>query len=216
MRTLTCATHPPERTDDPQVAGLAAPARGAGVVARAADGKLAKGAVGSEPVNSVIKPINGDPYIAMLETPVTSAPIVASFLSNLPAYKTAISPLLRGVEIGLVHGFLVVGPFIKLGPLRASAEADLAGSLAGAGLVVILTVCLTIYGAATFQTDGMEVGVKTLSGRSIEKDPLQSKDGWTDFTSGFLIGGLSGAGWAYVCTQILPFYASLSDQNLLG
>lgn len=28
------------------------------------------------------------------------------------------SPLLRGVEIGLAHGFLLVGPFIKLGPLR--------------------------------------------------------------------------------------------------
>lgn len=28
------------------------------------------------------------------------------------------SPLLRGVEIGLAHGFLLVGPFIKYGPLR--------------------------------------------------------------------------------------------------
>lgn len=62
----------------------------------------------------VIQPMNGDPFIGMLETPVTSAPIVASFLSNLPAYRTGVAPLLRGVEIGLTHGFFVAGPFIKV------------------------------------------------------------------------------------------------------
>merc|ERR1712202_16824 len=67
----------------------------------------------------VIQPLNGDPFIGMLETPVTSAPIVARYLSNLPAYRTGVSPLLRGVEIGLAHGFFLPGPFIKLGPLRA-------------------------------------------------------------------------------------------------
>lgn len=62
----------------------------------------------------VIQPINGDPFVGSFETPVTSAPIVASFLSALPAYRTGVAPLLRGVEIGLTHGFLVVGPFIKV------------------------------------------------------------------------------------------------------
>lgn len=52
--------------------------------------------------------MNGDPFIGMLETPVTSSPIVAGYLSNLPAYRTQVSPLLRGVEIGLAHGFLLV------------------------------------------------------------------------------------------------------------
>ena len=50
----------------------------------------------------------------MLETPVTSAPIVAAYLSALPAYRTGVAPLLRGVEIGLAHGFLLTGPFIKV------------------------------------------------------------------------------------------------------
>jgi len=70
-----------------------------------------------ESKNQVIKPINGDPFIGMVETPVTSAPIVANFLSNLPAYRTGVAPVLRGVEIGLTHGFFITGPFIKLGPL---------------------------------------------------------------------------------------------------
>ena len=57
----------------------------------------------------VVQPINGDPFIGMLETPVTSSPLVANFLSNLPAYRTGVSPLLRGVEVGLAHGLLLTG-----------------------------------------------------------------------------------------------------------
>lgn len=74
---------------------------------------------------AAVAPINGDPFIGMLETPVTSAPLVATYLSNLPAYRTKVSPTLRGVEIGLAHGFLLAGPFIKLGPLRNTGEAPL-------------------------------------------------------------------------------------------
>jgi hypothetical protein len=67
---------------------------------------------------SVIQPLNGDPFVSMLETPVTSSPLVVSYLSNLPAYRTGVSPLLRGVEIGLAHGFFLPGPFIKVGAWR--------------------------------------------------------------------------------------------------
>lgn len=72
----------------------------------------------------------------MLETPVTSSPLVASFLSNLPAYRTGVSPLFRGVEVGLAHGFFLPGPFIKLGPLRyVDAVAEKSGCLSAAGTV---------------------------------------------------------------------------------
>ena len=72
---------------------------------------------------------------------------------------------------GKVHA----GPFIKLGPLRnvGAGVAERAGCLSGAGLVVILSVALTIYGAAAFQVDQVPMGVKTLSGRELQKDPLQ-------------------------------------------
>ena len=154
----------------------------------------------------MIKPINGDPFIGMLETPVTSAPIVANFLSNLPAYRTCVSPLTRGVEVGLAHGFFLTGPFIKLGPLRGTDAAELAGCLSGAGLVIILTACLSIYGATAFQRDEI-IGVKTLSGRDISRYPVQSEDGWAKFTSGWLVGGLSGVAWSYFLTQVLPYYS---------
>eukprot|EP01024_Parvocaulis_polyphysoides_P013601 TRINITY_DN1532_c0_g1_i2.p1 TRINITY_DN1532_c0_g1~~TRINITY_DN1532_c0_g1_i2.p1 ORF type:complete len:197 (-),score=31.86 TRINITY_DN1532_c0_g1_i2:296-886(-) len=156
----------------------------------------------------VVQALNGDPYIGMLETPVTSAPIVAGFLSNLPAYRTGVAPILRGVEIGLAHGFLVTGPFIKLGPLRNEVgQAEVVGCLSGAGLVLILTACLAMYGTVSFQVEGPKMGVKTLSGREVARDPLQASEGWSSFTAGWLVGGLSGVAWAYICSQILPFYS---------
>lgn len=35
---------------------------------------------------------------------------------------------------------------------------------------------------------------------------LQTGPGWEGFTAGFLMGGEAGVAWAYVCTQILPYY----------
>merc|ERR1712070_707569 len=152
----------------------------------------------------VIQPLNGDPFIGMLETPVTSAPIVANYLSSLPAYRTGVEPLLRGVEVGLAHGFFLPGPFIKLGPLRAiEGVAEIAGCLSAAGLVIILTACLSIYGEARFQRNEI-ITPKTLSGRNIPVDEWQTATCWGEFTSGWLVGGLSGVLYCYICTQIFP------------
>lgn len=72
--------------------------------------------------------------------------------------STGVSPLLRGVEIGLAHGFLLVGPFIKLGPLRnVENVAEIVGCINGAATVLILTLCLAAYGAVTFQGEGPQV-----------------------------------------------------------
>ena len=158
-------------------------------------------------LEQVVKPLNGDPFVGMLETPVTSSPIVANYLSNLPAYRIAVSPLLRGVEIGLAHGFFIVGPFIKFGPLRNSEAAEVAGCLSGAGLILILTACLTMYGVAQFQGDEKPLKNKTLTGRTIISDPAKTPEGWSKFSAGFLFGGLSGVAWAYIMTQTLPFYS---------
>ncbi|GLT77736.1 hypothetical protein SLA2020_492960 [Shorea laevis] len=133
-----------------------------------------------KPTYQVIQPINGDPFIGSLETPITSSPLIAWYLSNLPAYRTAVSPLLRGVEVGLAHGFLLVGPFVKTGPLRntpVAGEPSTAPSL-------------------------------TLTGRKKEPDELQTADGWAKFTGGFFFGGISGVIWAYFLLYVLdlPYY----------
>ncbi|KAF7805271.1 Photosystem I reaction center subunit XI, chloroplastic [Senna tora] len=161
------------------------------------------------PTFQVIQPINGDPFIGSLETPVTSSPLIAWYLSNLPAYRTAVSPLLRGVEVGLAHGFLLVGPFVKAGPLRNTPYAGGAGSLAAAGLVVILSICLTIYGIASFKEGDPSIAPSlTLTGRKKQPDQLQTADGWAKFTGGFFFGGISGVTWAYFLLYVLdlPYY----------
>ncbi|KAJ8427039.1 hypothetical protein Cgig2_032867 [Carnegiea gigantea] len=157
----------------------------------------------------VIQPLNGDPFIGGLETPVTSSPLIAWYLSNLPAYRTAVNPLLRGVEVGLAHGFLLVGPFVKTGPLRNTEYAGAAGSLAAGGLVVILSICLTIYGIASFQEGEPATAPSlTLTGRRKKPDELQTADGWAKFTGGFFFGGVSGVIWAYFLLYVLdlPYY----------
>lgn len=176
------------------------------VVVRAADEKKAQ----------VIQPLNGDPFIGMLETPVTSSPLVAGFLAGLPANRRSVSPVLRGVEIGLAHGYLLLGPFLALGPLRDTPSASTAGVLSSWGLVAILAACLSIYGKVTYQGDDVMLGKKTLTGRDLPTDALYTAEGWEKFTSGFLVGGFSGVLFAYITTansvfETVSFYAK---QNL--
>lgn len=162
-----------------------------------------------QPTYQVIQPINGDPFIGSLETPVTSSPLIAWYLSNLPAYRTAVSPLLRGVEVGLAHGFLLVGPFVKTGPLRNAEIAGQAGSLAAGGLIVILSIALSMYGIASFnEGEPSTAPALTLTGRKKEPDQLQTAEGWAKFSGGFFFGGISGVIWAYYLLYVLdlPYY----------
>ena len=140
-----------------------------------------------------IKPYNDDPFVGHLATPITSSAITKTILGNLPAYRTGLTPLIRGLEIGLAHGYFLIGPFTKLGPLRNSEVALLAGFLSALGLILIATLGLTIYGYATFQDDD-------------SKSELQSKKGLEQFKSGFLIGAFGGNSFAYICLLSIPTF----------
>ncbi len=138
-----------------------------------------------------IKPYNNDPFVGHLSTPITTSAATKAFLGNLPVYRTELSPLFRGLEVGMAHGYLLVGPFDKLGPLRNSEIALLSGFLSAVGLIIILALCLTIYGKVSFQN---------LTERTVNltnKD-LFTQEGWSQFTSGFLIGAFGGASFAYL------------------
>ncbi|CAM9104971.1 unnamed protein product [Chrysoparadoxa australica] len=136
-----------------------------------------------------IKPYNDDPFVGHLSTPVTTSAATKAFLGNLPAYRTGLSPLLRGLEVGMAHGYLLVGPFEKLGPLRNSEIALLTAFLSTIGLVTILTLCLSIYGKVSFPQP---------TSTNLAKNNLLNKEGWQQFTSGFLVGSYGGAGFAYL------------------
>ncbi|ASN78696.1 photosystem I subunit XI (chloroplast) [Porphyra umbilicalis] len=138
-----------------------------------------------------IKPYNDDPFVGNLSTPVSTSSFSKGLLGNLPAYRRGLSPLLRGLEIGMAHGYFLIGPFDKLGPLRGTDVALLAGFLSSVGLIIILTTCLSMYGNVSFT-------------RSDSKDPLQTAEGWGQFTAGFLVGAVGGSGFAYLLLANIP------------
>ena len=141
-----------------------------------------------------IKPYNDDPFVGHLATPITSSAVTRAILQNLPAYRFGLTPLLRGLEIGLAHGYFLIGPFAKLGPLRNSDIGLLAGFLSTVGLILILTLGLTIYGAASFGQD-------TSSGNE-----LQTKKSWDQFKGGFFVGACGSAGFAFICLSSIPTF----------
>jgi photosystem I subunit 11 len=139
----------------------------------------------------VVAPFQNDPFVGHLSTPITTSNFTKSYLSFLPAYRTGLSPLLRGISIGFIHGYFLFGPFVKTGPLRNSEVADFVGLVATISLILILTTGLLIYGAVRFSESENDEGTKKGG-----VDFLNSK-GWSRFTSGFIIGGFGGASIAY-------------------
>ena len=145
----------------------------------------------------VVSSFEGDPFVGHLSTPITTSTLTKTYLSLLPAYKVGLSPLLRGINIGFVHGYFLLGPFVKLGPLRDSQVANFVGFVSTISLIIILTTCLLIYGFVTF-SDKNTKPTNTLV------DILSSK-GWNQFTSGFIVGGFGGASIAYVLLKFITF-----------
>ena len=145
-------------------------------------------------MSDFIKPYNNDPFVGNLSTPVTTSTATKLYLGNLPIYRKGLSPLLRGLEIGMAHGYFLIGPFYILGPLRNSENALLVGLVSAIALIIILTFGLTIYGLASFQDGGKAEG-------------LESSKGWRKFTSGFFIGGFGGAVVAYTLLNNISFFA---------
>jgi len=93
----------------------------------------------------------------------------------------------------MTHGYFLVGPFYKLGPLRNSDVALLSGFFSSLGLVIIMSACLAIYGVVSFE-------------ESEASDQLQSSKGWKQFTSGWLVGAIGGASFAFMLLSNVPMF----------
>ena len=143
----------------------------------------------------VVSTFQNDPFVGHLSTPITNSNLTKSYLGVLPAYKIGLSPLLRGINIGFVHGYLLLGPFVKLGPLRNSEVANFVGFLSTISLIIILTTCLLIYGYVTFSEK---------KEKATPIDFLNTK-GWGQFTSGFIVGGFGGTSIAYILLKFINF-----------
>jgi photosystem I subunit XI len=129
----------------------------------------------------LIKPYNGDPFTGHLSTPISDSGFTRAFIGNLPAYRKGLSPILRGLEVGMAHGYFLIGPWVKLGPLRDSDSAALGGLISGIALIMLATACLSAYGIVSFQKENAKA------------DTLHTAEGWSQFTAGFFVGATGGA-----------------------
>ena len=141
--------------------------------------------------NQVVKPYNDDPFTGHLSTPISDSAFTRAFIGNLPAYRKGLSPILRGLEVGMAHGYFLMGPWTLLGPLRDS-EYQYVGSLINVlALILVATSALSSYGLVSFQ------------GEQGTSDSLQTADGWSQFSAGFFIGGMGGAFVAFFLLENL-------------
>ncbi|MEL7503801.1 MAG: photosystem I reaction center subunit XI [Cyanobacteria bacterium J06554_6] len=136
-----------------------------------------------------------DPQVGHLATPISASAVSRTYIQNLPAYREGLSTFSRGLEIGVAHGYWFYGPFALLGPLRNSGIAAEAGVISAVAFVFILTVAMSIYGISN-----PKAPTSTVTNPNPPAE-LGTKEGWNNLASGFLIGGCSGAFFAFLLNQ---------------
>lgn len=84
---------------------------------------------------------------------------------------------------------------------------NLIGLLAAGSLIVILTIGFSIYGSTSFEKR-LETLPRPALVATVPNVPesLQSVDDWSQFTTGFLIGGIGGAIFAYLLLNSLNVF----------
>ncbi|HCF30548.1 MAG TPA: photosystem I reaction center protein subunit XI, partial [Cyanobacteria bacterium UBA11049] len=117
-------------------------------------------------------------------------------INNLPAYRAGLSPQRRGLEIGMAHGYILFGPFAYTSQFRNSSVSDTVGLIEAVILIVILTLCLSLYSSV-----GVPKPISTVTTPN-PPEALSHSEGWSEFAGSFLIGGIGGAAFAYIVLQI--------------
>lgn len=146
-------------------------------------------------MTDVVKPAD-DPQIGNLATPINSSPFTKALINNLPAYRAGLSPQRRGLEIGMAHGYLLYGPFAVTSQFRNTPVSDVVGLIEAVILVVILTVCLSLYAGSK-----PKAPISTVTNPN-PPSSLETSEGWSEFAGSFLIGGIGGAAFAYIVYEI--------------
>lgn len=147
--------------------------------------------------NSEVVKAAGDPQVGNLATPINSSDFTRAFINNLPAYRANLSPQRRGLEIGMAHGYLLFGPFAFTSQFRNTGISDVVGLIEAVILVVILTICLSLYGGSQPK--------KPISTVTTPNPPssLATSEGWSEFAGSFLVGGIGGAAFAYIIYEVV-------------
>ncbi|MEO0406446.1 MAG: photosystem I reaction center subunit XI [Cyanobacteria bacterium P01_A01_bin.135] len=142
-----------------------------------------------EVVNPAASPMNGN-----LATPVNASQFSTTLIGNLSAYRDGLSVTRRGLEVGIAHGLIIYTPFAKLGPLRDTGIANVAGLFSSIGLTAILTATLLLYAASNPPAPS-----KTITTPN-PPQALATRQGWQEYAKGFGTGSLIGV--AIACTLV--------------
>jgi photosystem II CP43 chlorophyll apoprotein len=147
-------------------------------------------------------------YEGVLATPVNSLNYHRNFLMGLPIYRSGLTPLRRGLEIGMAHGYWLLGPFLKLGPMRDMPQAELAGIGSAIGLVVIGALLLSVYGVASYGSSRLEPEATSVTLDTMRlPENMRSNSAWQAFALSFLVGGIGGVVFADSLLNNLPIFA---------
>jgi photosystem I subunit 11 len=131
------------------------------------------------------EPFAGD----QVQTPVTSGRFAVQFLAALAFYREGLKPWQRGLEIGMAHGYFLIGPFVSLGPLRNTPEAATVGLLCGCAIVGLVSIGGLIFGT-------------TIKPTLFDKEGDKEAAGFIEMINWHAIGGLGGAGFAHALLTV--------------
>jgi len=149
--------------------------------------------------HAVIAPA-GDFQIGNLATPVNASPLVLVFLRNLPAYRPGLTPFRRGLEVGMAHGYWLLGPFFQFGPFREAGLGNFAALLGAIALVILSTAGLWLYAFSNPPVPG-STGIALPPPAD-----LTTTAGWQSYGFGFLIGGIGGVLFAYLVLILVALH----------
>ncbi len=149
-------------------------------------------------VGKFITPAPQEAWLIQMTGQVNPSDFTVLFLRNLPIYRQGISPLFRGLEIGMAHGYFLAGPLTVLNPVKSPEAQTQAG--------LILTIL--VIGLITIALSGYQV---KNSAEATENQFywLKNPEQWDLFRSGFITGGVGGALFVYLLLQNTEFFTTL-------
>jgi len=130
-----------------------------------------------------------EPFSADIRTPLTEGRFSKMFIKNTAFYRDGLKPWQRGVEIGMAHGYFLIGPFVALGPLRDTPVAATVGLLCGCAVIGLVTCGAYIFGI-------------TIQPTLFDKEGDEPSSGWMELVNWHALGGVGGAGFAHALLTV--------------
>merc|ERR1719188_1812994 len=148
------------------------------------------GPAGFVPTGATIQWRGPEPFAGdQTQTPLTAGLFATQFMGNLAFYRKGLEPWQRGLEIGMAHGYFLIGPFVSLGPLRNTPEAATVGLLAGCATIGLVSCGALLFGA-------------TIKPNRFDRPGDLPAAGFQEMINWHAIGGLGGAGFAHALITV--------------